>query len=406
MTRTAYLHIPFCRSKCLYCDFYSSPGADEARLDAYTRALLLQIGTAERAALSSVYFGGGTPAVLGTRRLTALLDALAARFSIDTDAEVTLELNPNSLGCADLAALRTAGFNRLSIGLQSALPQGLAALGRTHTAEDFLRCVDSARKAGFSNLSADMIFAVPGLSADENLATAAFLADCGLEHISAYELSYEAGTPLTRALEAGRITAPGDEEAGELYTRICALLRGRGYAHYEISNFAKPGYPSRHNLHYWACGEYYAFGAAAHGYLNGKRFSVVRDTDAYIARTRGAHFWEACDDLPALPLSAEEREEERRPSRVEPPRRSGGWVGKLSLVLAVVALAVACLALYRTLPPGEDDPQEPGERAESPTISYRDRELPVLEGVAVNSYVSDGFSVNDRGWLTYEQDGN
>ena len=97
MTRTAYLHIPFCRSKCLYCDFYSSPGADEARLDAYTRALLLQIGTAERAALSSVYFGGGTPAVLGTRRLTALLDALAARFSIDTDAEVTLELNPNSL---------------------------------------------------------------------------------------------------------------------------------------------------------------------------------------------------------------------------------------------------------------------------------------------------------------------
>lgn len=104
-----------------------------------------------------------------------------------------------------------------------------------------------------------------------------------------------------------------------------------------------------------------------------------------------------------IPL--EEREEERRPSRVEPPRRSGGWVGKLSLVLAVVALAVACLALYRTLPPGEDDPQEPGERAESPTISYRDRELPVLEGVAVNSYVSDGFSVNDRGWLTYEQDG-
>lgn len=166
-------------------------------------------------------------------------------------------------------------------------------------------------KAGFSNLSADMIFAVPGLSADENLATAAFLADCGLEHISAYELSYEAGTPLTRALEAGRITAPGDEEAGELYTRICALLRRRGYAHYEISNFAKPGYTSRHNLHYWACGEYYAFGAAAHGYLNGKRFSVVRDTDAYIARTRGAHFWEACDDLPALPLSAEEREEER-----------------------------------------------------------------------------------------------
>ena len=104
-----------------------------------------------------------------------------------------------------------------------------------------------------------------------------------------------------------------------------------------------------------------------------------------------------------IPL--EEREEERRPSRVEPPRRSGSWVGKLALVLAVVALAVACLALYRTLPPGEDDPQEPGERAESPTISYRDRELPVLEGVAVNSYVSDGFSVNDRGWLTYEQDG-
>ena len=104
-----------------------------------------------------------------------------------------------------------------------------------------------------------------------------------------------------------------------------------------------------------------------------------------------------------IPL--EEREEERRPSRVEPPRRSGGWVGKLALVLAVFALAVACLALYRTLPPGEDDPQEPGERAESPTISYRDRELPVLEGVAVNSYVSDGFSVNDRGWLTYEQDG-
>ena len=243
--------------------------------------------------------------------LAALLEALTARFSVEADAEITLEINPNSLGCADLSALRRAGFNRLSIGLQSALPKGLAVLGRTHTADDFLRCTDGARRAGFSNLSADMIFAVPGLSVAENALTAAFLADCGPEHISAYELSYEAGTPLTRALEAGTISAHSDEAAGEMYTQICALLRGQGYEHYEISNFAKPGFASRHNLHYWACGEYYAFGAAAHGYLNGRRFSVVRDTDAYIARTRGEVYDESCDDFPAGRISDEEAEEER-----------------------------------------------------------------------------------------------
>ena len=156
-----------------------------------------------------------------------------------------------------------------------------------------------------------MIFAVPGLSVKENALTAVFLADCGQEHISAYELSYETGTPLTRALEAGTISAHGDEAAGEMYTQICALLRGQGYEHYEISNFAKPGFASRHNLHYWACGEYYAFGAAAHGYLNGRRFSVVRDTDAYIARTRGEVYDESCDDFPAGRISDEEAEEER-----------------------------------------------------------------------------------------------
>ena len=311
MTRTAYLHVPFCRSKCRYCDFYSRPCGNEDQLEAYTRALLRQIGTAERSALSSIYFGGGTPAILGTRRLAAPLEALTARFPAEADAEITLEINPNSLGCADLSALRRAGFNRLSIGLQSALPKGLAVLGRTHTADDFLRCTDGARRAGFSNLSADMIFAVPGLSVKENALTAVFLADCGPEHISAYELSYEAGTPLTRALEAGTISAHGDEAAGEMYTQICALLRGQGYEHYEISNFAKPGFASRHNLHYWACGEYYAFGAAAHGYLNGRRFSVVRDTDAYIARTRGEVYDESCDDFPAGRISDEEAEEER-----------------------------------------------------------------------------------------------
>ena len=184
MTRTAYLHVPFCRSKCRYCDFYSRPCGNEDQLEAYTRALLRQIGTAERSALSSIYFGGGTPAILGTRRLAALLEALTARFSVEADAEITLEINPNSLGCADLSALRRAGFNRLSIGLQSALPKGLAVLGRTHTADDFLRCTDGARRAGFSNLSADMIFAVPGLSVKENALTAVFLADCGPEHIS------------------------------------------------------------------------------------------------------------------------------------------------------------------------------------------------------------------------------
>ena len=249
-----YIHVPFCKQKCVYCDFYSLPRRED-QMDAYVSALRAQLAEADFSGYEAdtVYFGGGTPSYLGPRRLTALLEAASAACSIAPGAEITLEANPDSAGDPDaLSALRQAGFNRVSLGMQSADDGELRAIGRVHTMAQVRASADAVRRAGFDNLSLDLIYGLPGQSLPrwrENLSAAAALCP---EHLSCYGLKAEPGTPLY----ARRDTLPGDGAQADMYLETVDFLESRGYRQYEISNFAKPGRESRHNLKYWTQEEY------------------------------------------------------------------------------------------------------------------------------------------------------
>lgn len=279
-----YLHIPFCRQKCAYCDFYSLSGQD-ARMDDYVDALCAHLTEAAPSAsghqIDTIYFGGGTPSLLGTKRLTTLLKTVLKRYHVAKDAEITLEANPESAGdWKALKALRKAGFNRLSLGMQSASDAELQHIGRVHTMAQVTAAVEAARKARFENLSLDLIYGLPGQSAEqwqENLAAAVSLAP---EHLSCYGLKVEPGTPLfARQAEEN---LPDDEAQADMYLYTVEYLAQNGYAQYEISNFARPGRESRHNLKYWTLQEYAGFGPGAHSDFGGVRYAYEKDLEAYI----------------------------------------------------------------------------------------------------------------------------
>ena len=284
-----YVHVPFCKQKCVYCDFYSLPRR-EGDMDAYTAALEGQLARFSQAAadydVTSVYFGGGTPSYLGPDRLRRLLRGVQAAFHVSYGAEITLEANPDSAQDPEaLSALRRAGFNRISLGMQSASGEELRAIGRIHTPAQVRSAVEAARKAGFDNLSLDLIYGLPGQGLPrwrENLAAAAEL---NPEHLSCYGLKAEPGTPLY----ARRETLPGDEDQAGMYLETVDFLEARGYRQYEISNFAKPGRESRHNLKYWTLEEYLGFGPGAHSDFQGRRFAWARDLEDYLSGfpTRG-----------------------------------------------------------------------------------------------------------------------
>ena len=275
-----YIHVPFCKQKCVYCDFYSLPRRED-QMDAYVSALRSQLFETDFSGCEAdtVYFGGGTPSYLGPRRLTALLEAASAACSIAPGAEITLEANPDSAGDPDaLSALRQAGFNRVSLGMQSADDGELRAIGRVHTMAQVRASADAVRRAGFDNLSLDLIYGLPGQSLPrwrENLSAAAALCP---EHLSCYGLKAEPGTPLY----ARRDTLPGDGAQADMYLETVDFLESRGYRQYEISNFAKPGRESRHNLKYWTLGEYAGFGPGAHSDFRGRRYAWARDLEAYL----------------------------------------------------------------------------------------------------------------------------
>ena len=278
-----YIHNPFCKSKCLYCDFYSLPHSEEL-MDRYTAALCAHLEeNAPHAALhavDTVYFGGGTPSYLGVKRLTALLKQIKKLYHVEKDAEITLEANPESLCDAQtVRALRRAGFNRVSLGVQSASNAELYAVGRIHTFQQVEQAVDAVRKGGIKNLSLDLIYGLPGQTMEswqETLQKAAALAP---EHLSCYGLKIEEGTPL-HTMQDTLILADDDLQA-DMYLYACDYLNNRGFEHYEISNFAKPGYASRHNMKYWLLEEYACFGPGAHSDLGEVRYSYVRDLEAY-----------------------------------------------------------------------------------------------------------------------------
>jgi oxygen-independent coproporphyrinogen-3 oxidase len=277
-----YGHIPYCVSKCPYCDFASIPV--DSSVDAYVRALTAEaaragaeIGTAE-----TVYIGGGTPTILSPEQMRWLFERLRAIVSIAPDAEITVEANPCSLDSAKAEALAAAGVNRVSLGAQSFLDAELSALGRAHVARDIPRAVSLLRGAGIDAISLDLIYAIPNQSSANWRHSLMQAIELAPEHLSTYCLTFEHGTPFQRMLDEGTIVRKSEDEELEFYEIARELLGRADYEHYEISNFALPGKRSRHNMVYWSNDEYLGLGAGAVSYLGGRRIANVRNPAEYI----------------------------------------------------------------------------------------------------------------------------
>ena len=279
-----YIHIPFCRRKCDYCDFYSLSGREE-RMDPYQKALLAHIKETAPLArgyqVDTVYCGGGTPSYYGEKRLRELLSEVNRRFDLARDAEVTVECNPDSVDKKMLTKLRRAGFNRISLGVQSACDRELASLGRLHQFAQAQAAVAAAREAKFKNLSLDLIYGLPGQDMASWQESVEQILSLEPEHLSCYGLKVEDGTPLSARVAGGEIL-PNDDAQADMYLWAVERLEAAGYKQYEISNFAKAGFQSRHNLKYWMGNPYIGFGPGAHSDFGGRRYSFVRDLEQYI----------------------------------------------------------------------------------------------------------------------------
>lgn len=278
-----YIHIPFCKSKCIYCDFYSIPNGEE-RMDRYVAALCQQLEEVSRQTtaheVDTIYFGGGTPSYLGTKRLKMILKSVEKHYRIAKKPEITLEANPDSIGdWKNIRVLRKAGFNRISFGVQSADDEQLALLGRPHSFEQAGEAVAAARKAKIKNISLDLIYGLPGQTMESWQETVEKAAALEPEHLSCYGLKVEEGTPLWDM--QGDLVLPDDDLQADMYLWTVGRLAELGYQQYEISNFSKPEYESRHNMKYWTLGEYAGFGPGAHSDLGDVRYAYVRDLEAY-----------------------------------------------------------------------------------------------------------------------------
>ena len=272
-----YIHIPFCRQKCLYCDFCSVARPSGELVDAYLKSLLRCIGEWSQRArgheVDTVYIGGGTPTVLSAKQLSSIIDSCVKNYSFSESVEISCECNPATGSREFFLEIRGAGINRLSIGVQSADDGELRALGRIHDFRGFVRTYGEARDAGFDNISVDLMYGIPlqtPVSFENTLDKIIALAP---EHISAYCLKVEENTPFGKM--ADRLVLPDEDEQFEMYKLCADKLASAGYARYEISNFSKKGRESRHNLRYWLGEDYLGFGAAAHSYFEGERFSFL-----------------------------------------------------------------------------------------------------------------------------------
>ena len=269
-----YIHIPFCRSKCHYCDFYSMPHPDGEWMFAYTDRLCSDILSyaplCTEYVVDSVYFGGGTPTLMDATLLCRILDSVRAHYHLSSDAEITVECNPATGSAEGFRMLHTAGFNRVSVGLQSANERELRALGRVHSFRDCADTIGLLRAAGFENLSVDVMQGIPHATPESYLETLRAVVSLETEHI------------LDRFRKRIEVPLPDEDTAREMFFEGAAFLEDHGYDWYEISNFAKKGYASRHNLKYWNCEEYLGFGPAAYSFFGGERFGNGRDVTAYL----------------------------------------------------------------------------------------------------------------------------
>ncbi|MDP9329144.1 MAG: radical SAM family heme chaperone HemW [Actinomycetota bacterium] len=281
-----YVHVPFCLTRCGYCDFNAYAGMDEQK-PRYLRALLAEASLAASSwagtDIVSVFLGGGTPTTIAPTDLGELLVHLRERFAIADDAEITTEANPDTVERASLEALLAAGFDRLSMGAQSFDPSVLRALERVHAPESVRRAFADARAAGYTNVNLDLIYGAQGETLESWETTLRETISLMPEHVSAYALTIEPATPLGRKIAAGDAPAPDPDLQADMFGLACDVLRGDGYRHYEVSNWAKPGFECRHNLGYWERRPYVGLGAGAHSYRDDVRWWNVRPPEEYMA---------------------------------------------------------------------------------------------------------------------------
>lgn len=283
-----YVHVPFCRSKCQYCDFYSVTDMDRPLSDGYLDAVCDHVRETGPLApgyrVDTVYFGGGTPSYFGAEGMAAILSTIRRAFDVAPNAEITFEANPDSVTSKLLRRLRGEGFNRVSLGVQCSDDAILESIGRPHTYEEAVEAVRLIRRAGFKNLSLDLIYGLPNQDLESWQQTLRKVISLSPEHISCYGLKVEEGTPLYR--NAGNLNLADDDLQADMYLATVEILRSKGYRQYEISNFCKRGRESRHNMKYWTGGEYLGFGPDASSDFAGQRFAVIRDVHGYIAGIR------------------------------------------------------------------------------------------------------------------------
>lgn len=281
-----YVHIPFCLRKCNYCDFCSFSGWEKERRAAYIRALIREIlsyrgNGVPHPTVTSVFFGGGTPSLLTPGEISEIMGALRETFHLAPEAEITAEVNPGALTSEALDAFCREGFCRISIGLQSINENELKILGRIHTAQDFRETYRAVRAVGINNVNVDIMYDIPEQTPESFDRTLEAVLALSPEHISAYSLIVEDGTPFGDRRDT--LVLPGEEAELSMVAHLTSRLHNAGYQHYEISNYAKPGYACRHNLTYWHDAPYLGFGVAAASYFDGKRYTNTRDPDAYIS---------------------------------------------------------------------------------------------------------------------------
>ncbi len=277
-----YIHIPFCEKKCPYCDFYSHK-ANETEIDDYVSALSEKIyafSEKYKYTADSLYFGGGTPGLIGAKRLAGLVSDVKNSFGIYKNSEITVEVNPTNEDI-DFEMLKCAGINRISIGLQSANDNELKELGRLHNTQQAKKCIKKVKASGIDNISLDLMLGIPYQTKESLKRSIDFCIEQGAKHISAYLLKIEEGTIFHKKRES--LVLPTDDESADLYEELCRLMNEYGYEHYEISNFCKRGFEGKHNLKYWHDEEYIGIGASAHSFIEGRRFYFPKNMKKFFS---------------------------------------------------------------------------------------------------------------------------
>lgn len=308
-----YVHIPFCNSKCAYCSFVSMVGSDEDK-KRYFESLMNEIKIKSRQyrnfySVASIYIGGGTPSCLDNYYIRDLLSSIYKNFAVKNSAEITIEINPNTADKTKIREYILSGVNRFSIGLQSANPKILKAMGRTHTYDDFAKAVHTIREYGIKNISADIILGYPGQKMADIKDTLGYLIKLEIPHISAYMLSVEKGTKLKTLVDNGSMGLPKEDLVIKMYEYVLETLNKNGYHRYEFSNFAKPTFESYHNKVYWSRNDYIGLGLAAHSYVQGTRFANTENLTEYVLKITN-------EDINPIVLSKNLSQEEQKEEAV------------------------------------------------------------------------------------------